>query len=262
MGKASSAKKIKRVQQAGVSRAPGQRRQLAYPALIVGILVVGAVLVLFARSSRMTSNEQSPTVDDDWYSAFGVDVCGEFQGDLPQQGRTTKTGIGTNGNGLIHIQPKTEADSGKGAVFQKFAASVGITLGDGTFTLPDGTTHTDGEMCGEEEGRVALYVWPPQANNETTPRIVTSDLGAVPFTEDGQSFVLVFAPRGEDVKLPPSLDRLDDPTAGGQDPVGATSSTTTTTVPGGASTTAPGGTTTAPPTTAATTAPPTTEQNG
>jgi hypothetical protein len=41
MGKASSAKKIKRVQQAGVSRAPGQRRNMAYPALILAILVVG-----------------------------------------------------------------------------------------------------------------------------------------------------------------------------------------------------------------------------
>jgi len=52
MGKASQAKKIKRVQQAGVSRAPGQRRQLAYPALIVGIVIVGLVLVYFARDSR------------------------------------------------------------------------------------------------------------------------------------------------------------------------------------------------------------------
>ena len=49
MGKASSAKKIKRVQQAGVSRAPGQRRNMAYPALIISILVVGSVLVFFAR---------------------------------------------------------------------------------------------------------------------------------------------------------------------------------------------------------------------
>ena len=45
MGKASSSKKIRRVQQAGVSRAPGQRRNLAYPALIVGIIVVGTLLV-------------------------------------------------------------------------------------------------------------------------------------------------------------------------------------------------------------------------
>ena len=43
MGKASSSKKIRRVQQAGVSRAPGQRRNLAYPALIVGIIVVGTL---------------------------------------------------------------------------------------------------------------------------------------------------------------------------------------------------------------------------
>ena len=48
MGKASSSKKIRRVQQAGVSRAPGQRRNLAYPALIVGIIVVGTLRVATA----------------------------------------------------------------------------------------------------------------------------------------------------------------------------------------------------------------------
>lgn len=224
MGKASSAKKIKRVQQAGVSRAPGQRRNLAFPALIIGIIVVGTVLVWFAREERQATASVAPTTEDQWYDAFGVDICGEFQGNLAETGDNT-TGIGTTGNGLISIAPKGDENAGTNATMDKFLASVGITVGDGTFTLPDGTTKTTGDKCEDAEARVALYVWPPQSNDNTEPRIVTKDIGSVRFTDDGQIFVLAFAPRDSDPKLPPSVPALEDPTGGD-------SSQTTTTAKG------------------------------
>ncbi|MCZ7631695.1 MAG: hypothetical protein M5U19_22695 [Microthrixaceae bacterium] len=87
-------------------------------------------------------------------------------------------------------------------MFGLFLESVGITLGDGTMTLPDGTTYTDGDECpaeGDEPaepGRVALYQWPPQAGENTEPRVITSNIATTRFTEDGQTYVLAFAPRG------------------------------------------------------------------
>jgi hypothetical protein len=229
MGKASSAKKIKRVQQAGVNRAPGQRRNLAYPALIVGIVVVGLLLVFFARESRQATASVAPTTSDHWYDPFGVNICGEFQGNFPQKGADT-TGIGTNGNGLISIAPKTDKNAGTGATLDKFLSSVGITVGDGSLQLPDGTTKKDGDKCGDQPGRVALYLWPPQAGSKSEPRIVTKNISSVRFTEDGQILVLAFTPRGSTSKLPPSVAALDNPTAPGETaPVTSAPAATTTT---------------------------------
>jgi hypothetical protein len=236
MGKASSAKKIKRVQQAGVSRAPGQRRNLAYPALIVGIIVVGLVLVYFARESRRDTASVAPTTSDQWYDPFGLSICGEFQGNLPAQGPNT-TGISTNGNGLISIAPKNDKSAGTGATLDKFLSSVGITVADGKLTLPDGTTKTDGDKCGGQAGRVALYLWPPQASSKSDPRVVTTNINAVRFTEDGQILVLSFAPKGSTPKLPPSVAQLNNPTQGGTK--STPKSTTTTAAAGASSTSAP-----------------------
>lgn len=213
MGKASSAKKIKRVQQAGVTRTPGQRRNLAYPALIVGIVVVGLVLTFFARENRQAEASVAPVANrDHWHAAFGVDICGQFQGNLPDDG-PDRLGIHTHADGLIHIHPFGDGGAGDNATFGRFAEQVGIELGADSFTLPDGTTYTNGDSCPEDgpEGRVALYVWPPQAGPDTEPRVVTSNLADVRFTEDGQIFTLAFAPADSEPVQPPTVPALANP---------------------------------------------------
>lgn len=257
MGKASSAKKIKRVQQAGVSRAPGQRRNLGYPALIIGILVVGSVLVFFARNEREASASEAPVANQDhWHAAFGIDICGQIQSNPGDAGPDTK-GIHTHQDGLIHIHPFVGAAAGQNATFQVFAEQTGIEVTDDSFTLPDGTTYTNGDDCegedGETEpGRVALYVWPPQATEATEPEIITSDIATTRFTDDGQAFMLAFVPEGADVPLPPSVEALANPIDLETPPEEGSTEFTTTTAPAGdaSTTTAPAGdattTTTAP----------------
>jgi hypothetical protein len=260
MGKASSAKKIKRVQQAGVSRAPGQRRNLGYPALIIGILVVGSVLVFFARNEREASASEAPVANQDhWHAAFGIDICGEIQPNPGDAGPDTK-GIHTHQDGLIHIHPFVGAAAGQNATFQVFAEQTGIEVTDDSFTLPDGTTYTNGDDCENEDGetepgRVALYVWPPQATEATEPEIITSDIAGTRFTEDGQAFMLAFVPEGAEVPLPPSVEGLANPIDLETPPEEGSTEFTTTTAPAddASTTTAPAGdaaTTTAPTTTA------------
>ncbi|MHB1139330.1 MAG: hypothetical protein ACYC2O_10275 [Microthrixaceae bacterium] len=244
MGKASSAKKIKRVQQAGVSRAPGQRRNLGYPALIGGIIVVGMVLVFFARGEREAQATEAPVANQDhWHAAFGIDICGQFQANVADFGPDAK-GIHTHQDGLIHVHPFVGAAAGDKATFQVFADQIGLELDDGSFTLPDGTTYADGDPCTDEDGketdgRVALYVWPPQATDATEPEVITEDLGATRFAQDGQAFVLAFAPKDAEPKLPPSLPELQAP-SDMQDPSQEGSTDFTTTVPGATETTVAG----------------------
>ncbi len=244
MGKASSAKKIKRVQQAGVSRAPGQRRNLGYPALVGGIIIVGLVLVFFARGEREAQATEAPVANQDhWHAAFGIDICGQFQENPADFGPDAK-GIHTHQDGLIHVHPFVGAAAGDKATFQVFADQIGLELGDDSITLPDGTTYTNGDKCTDEdgketEGRVVLYVWPPQATDATEPKVITKDLGETRFAEDGQAFVLAFVPKDAEPKLPPSLPELQAP-SDLQTPSQEGSTDFTTTVPGATETTVAG----------------------
>lgn len=231
MGKASSAKKIKRVQQAGVSRAPGQRRSLGYPALIIAIIVVGSLGVFFARDHRSTAMGEAPVVNSDhWHAAFGVNICGEFQDNLKDAGPNAK-GIHTNEDGLIHIQPFVDEAAGPNAKFGLFAEQVGVTVENGKIILPStaegtpGAEYADGQDCDGKEGQVALYVWPPQATTATEPKIVTEGIDDVRFTKDGEIFVLSFNPKNAEVALPPSLANLNSPTE--VDPADAATPSTT-----------------------------------
>ena len=164
-------------------------------------------------------------------------------------------------NGLIRIAPSSDEEAGEGATFSRFAESVGIQLGENSFTLPGGVSYTTGAPCPPVEGqpaqngRVALFVWPPQANENSEPRIVTTGIGQVRFTEDGQIMVLGFVPEGQTPALPPTVAALSDPESNGAPATTVASGAPSTTLAGGEpSTTVAGGEpgTTAP----ATTAPP------
>jgi len=241
MGKASSSKKIKRVQQAGVSRAPGQRRNLGFPALILGIIVVGLVMVFYARSLKVVKVGAAPVMNQDkWYSAYGLDICGAFQ-ENPVAIGPDKTGIYPNSDGLIQIAPFVPSAAGEKAQFGLYADQIGLKLSDGEFTLADGTTKKNGDTCTDDngkktEGKVVMYVWPPQATDATKPKVVTSDLAAQRFAENGQAFVLAFAANGSKPKLPPSLPALQNPSSTPASPtsVAPAASTTTTIAEGGA----------------------------
>lgn len=215
MGKASSSKKIKRVQQAGVSRAAGQRRNMGFPALIAAILVVGSVLVFFARDERAATAGEAPAVNRDrWHAAYGVDICGEFLDPLTDQG-VDANGIRTRGDGLIYIYPFVDDAAGPNAVFGLFAEQVGLEITDESLTLPDGRVFTNGDECetddGPEPGRVALYVWPPAATEVTEPTILTEGIVEHRFRADREAYVLAFVPEDAEVILPPTLPNLANP---------------------------------------------------
>lgn len=239
MGKASSSKKIRRVQQAGVSRAPGQRRNLAYPALIVAIIVVGMVLVALARDSRQATASEAPTTRDHWHEAFAINVCGEFL-DPPADDGPDRLGIHTHGDGLIHVHPYGAGATGANATIGVFFKQIGAVVENGSMSLKDGTTKKDGQKCDGKKAEVALFVWPPQANDKTKPTKLTgADIAASRFSENGSASVLSFNPEGFTPPLPPSMSELANPSD--VEPGQSTDSpnaATSTTVAGASTTTA------------------------
>ena len=230
MGKASSSKKIRRVQQAGVSRAPGQRRNLAYPALIVAIIVVGTVLVVLARDTRQATASEAPTTRDHWHEAFGINICGEFLDPVTDDG-ADRLGIHTHQDGLIHVHPFGAGGSGENATMQVFLDQIGAEVSDGTLTLNDGTSKKSGDKCEDEAAELALFVWPPQANDKTEPEKLTgAEIGEARFIEDGGAYVLSFNPDDFTPPLPPSMTELANPSdvEPGQSTDGPNTATSTT----------------------------------
>lgn len=234
MGKASASKKIKRVQAAGVSRSPGQRRNIGFPALVVGIILVGSLLTFFARDYRKGERADAPAANKDhWHAAFAVEVCGIFEENKPTPDNAD--GVHVHADNLIHIHPYVKSVAGKNATFGVFARNADIKLGKGSFTLPDGKSYSDGDTCTEEggkkaKGRVALYVWPPQATDKTKPEVFTENLDKVRFSEEGMAFVLAFAPADATPKLPPTIGNLKNPND--SDEAAPETSTSTSTPPG------------------------------
>lgn len=228
MGKASSNKKIQRVQRAGTTKVAGQRRPLGFPLLLAAIVIVGSVLIYFARDARVASAAIKPEVNrDHWHVAFGVYKCDEYPGDAQSlnDAKPDVLGIHSHGDGLIHIHPFSSGVAGKRATFGAFADQVGIELSDGSATVPtaggDDLTLTTGDTCeitgdgGEktkEKAELKMFVWPPQANDKIKPKIYTENLGDIRFVEDQGIMALALVPKGTtNIPLPPSISQLSSP---------------------------------------------------
>jgi hypothetical protein len=243
MGKASSSKKIQRVQRAGARRVSGQRRPLGFPLALVAIFVVGGVLIFFARSARSDAAAAAPLENQDhWHYAYGIYKCDSYPAAL--QKLTDKTpdvlGIHSHGDGLVHIHPFSTSTAGKRATLQKFANQEGLGLSDTKITFPAsvgggsmsaGQTCTVGKDKKKVKGVLELFSWPPQANKKVKPKIITSDFGSFRFTQDQGIIALALVPPGtKDIPLPPSITALQNPTAaeGGSTPQPDTGNTSTT----------------------------------
>jgi hypothetical protein len=211
MGKASSSKKVARAARAGGRTTSGPKRQVAYPLAIAAIVVVGVLLVLFARSENQNAAAETPTLTDHWHASYGIYVCDQFLAPLTDQVQDT-TGLHTHGDGIAHIHPFNSGSTGKNATLAKWGETTGLDFTSDGFTA-NGTTYADGYDCNGQPATVSAYVW-DASDTSAAPKISTSDLGSIRFDRDRMAITLAVVPDGTDVPLPPSLGDLDklDPT--------------------------------------------------
>ena len=224
MGKASSSKKVARAARAGGRATSGPKRNLGYPLAIGAIILVGVLLVLFARSENQEAAAATPTLTDHWHASFGIYVCDTFLDPLQDQVQDT-TGLHTHGDGIAHIHPFNGGSTGKNATLAKWGETTGIEFTSDSFTV-NGTTYQDGYDCSGQPADVALYVWDAD-DPDGEPTVYSDDFGKVHFDRDRMAMTLAVVPEGTDVPLPPStsdLDRLDPTT----DAIVPDESTTTT----------------------------------
>jgi hypothetical protein len=265
MGKASSAKKVARAARAG-GRRGGQRRQLGFPIAIVAVVVVGLLLVTFARQSNQAAADStnSPKRGEHWHASYGLYICDRFLTNVADKSPDDPLGIHTHEDGLIHIHPFQNAAAGKQATFDKFFDQVGIKISDSSLKLPsaepfNGRLYQEGETtCGGKPATLQIVHWKnalKAAEGGKPAKTFTEGLGGVRFSEDLGAYTIAFVPKGVTVPAPPGagdiLQNAQNDSGAGSTPPGSADPTATlppdTAVPSsepGSSTTAPGSDTT------------------
>lgn len=222
MGKASSNKKVARAAKAGGgrARAAGERNVL-FPAALAAVVILGTLLVVYAREDRQATALETPRAfEDHWHSAYGIYVCDEFVPDLPEFTAPQNGGNHTHGDGLIHVHPFSNARAGQNATLVNWFRDAGAVLGGGDqleddrLGVPGGETYVEGESsCDGVEGDpiVQVAVWDTAfaaAQDEEPDRVVTEDFASIRFEDDGMAFTIAFAPEGADLPAPTSLEDL------------------------------------------------------
>ena len=261
MGKASSAKKVAKVAQAGKgSKVRSGQGQVFYLAIGV-VAILGLALIIFARQSGNENRvAQPPTLTDHWHEAYGVYVCGK--GFLPNiTNQADPLGIHTHGDGLIHIHPVSSEATGSNAKLGVFFNATGIDMSDSKLALPEDLgTYETGYDCGDgkkaDNLRVAVF---DPASSTGDPTIYTSGFDNIRFTGQDQAYIIAVVPDDFDMKglnsqlasiaLLANPGDLTPTSVPGETTVPASTVPGATSLPGG--TTVPGADTTAAPTTAA-----------
>ena len=264
MGKASSAKKVARLAQKGRGRKVRFQGGTLFPALIVGIAVVGAALIVYSRASIPNQNIP-PTVEDHWHASYGFYACDEWlpdlQGNKEEQDSAgqlisegfRRTGIHSHNDGVIHWHPYTSAATGRNAKLGVFLDVYGIKLSDDKLEMPadqGGAVYEEGvTKCTDADGKsvdgeIVVYAFDAFDTPDKYTTYITN-FDDVRLMQDGMAFSVVFAPTGSKPELPPSAASL--PELGAVDG-GTTGQPTTTvagdsTVPGESTTTVAGATT-------------------
>jgi hypothetical protein len=248
MGKASSSKKVARAARAGGRTAGNKQRNLLFPGVIGGIMVLGVALVAFAANDRKSETDVPPVLGDHWHAAVGFYICDQFEPDIAEF--ESRVGIHTHGDGVIHIHPSSAAGAGENATLGTFLEGAGVTLTDSELTMGDKSWKEGDQKCGDEDGELVVAQWKDVQSSDEKPALIRRDFDSIRFREDGEGYTIAFVPEGTtDIPKPESAAQLqtlgaaDDPTA------------TTSTSAGATDTTAPGATTTVPTTAPATTVP-------
>lgn len=222
MGKASSNKKVARAAKAGGGRARAAgERNILFPTALAVVVILGTLLVVYARDERSAEALAAPRANEDhWHAAYGIYVCDSMVPDVPQFTAPQNGGNHTHGDGLFHIHPFSTARAGENATLVNWFEDAGAVLGgsdqleDDRLGVPGGETYVEGEdSCDGVEGDpiVQVAIWDTgfaAAEDKDPDRVVTEDFRSIGFDDDGMVFTIAFAPEGAELPAPTTVQDL------------------------------------------------------
>lgn len=200
-----------------------------FPAVMIGVAVIGAALVIYSRESIPDRNVP-PTITDHWHVSYGFYACDSWLPDL--QGNKEeldtagqllvdefrRTGIHSHDDGVIHWHPYTSAATGRNAKLKVFLDVYGVKLSDSKIEFPadqGGAVYEEGETkCIDEngdavDGEVIVYLYDSydDASNFTT---YITNFREIRFDKDAMAITIAFVPAGTNPGMPPSAINLPE----------------------------------------------------
>lgn len=169
------------------------------------IIVLGVALVTWSRHQRVATLNAAahgtpPTLGDHWHEAFAVDLCGTIEPDLPENPNVASAGLHTHGDGNIHIEPISSADTGHNATLGRFVSLYpGMALSATSVQYPGKPAYHDGQKCGSKPGYVQVKVW--DTPTAKTGHIVKGNPGSL-LLKNGQLITIAFLPKGANIPKP------------------------------------------------------------
>ena len=124
MPKPSGARKVTRVSRTGGGRTKRGQTSWLFPTLITVTVIAGTFLIAFSRSERQPDTTHPRVGSDHWHAALGVDICGTFTSNIPDNGQDP-LGIHTHGDGIVHIHPFSAQSAGTVTVVSLAVKSFG-----------------------------------------------------------------------------------------------------------------------------------------
>lgn len=226
----SSTKKAAKLTQRGKGRRVRFQGGTLFPFLVALVLVLGIGTIVYARQSQPAFDSAPPTTDDHWHVAYGFYLCGEWyqlQGNLETPGsdeivRYQRTGVHSHDDGVIHWHAFTSAAVGKRAKLGLFLDNYGVDLTDDEVKFPTGQPvhsetgapaleeYVEGETeCDGENAELQVVVWnnPEEAGDGTT---YIANFDEIRVSKNSLVFSIAFAPRDDDIPMPPWAAQLEE----------------------------------------------------
>ena len=189
---------------------------MGFPLVLVAVVILGMVLVVFARSSRAPA--AAPRVGNDhWHSAYAVYDCDRF---LPAfTSAADPDGIHSHQDGVIHIHPWNSSAAGDDARLDVFLEAMGVRITDDEISGPGIGVLEAGSDCNGEPTviravrftRIDLDPDDPGADEPVSGisdiyeavEEYADDFSDVRLLDDLEAFTFARVPAGAEVPPPP-----------------------------------------------------------
>lgn len=185
-----------------------------FPAVLAGVVVVGLLLVIYARAS-VPGLDANAEANVQRRAAFGVYVCDEWV-TLPAPSVTAFSEFGVTDlqDGVV-LMTSLPADGNRGPRLGAFLDAYGVTLNDTELVIPaapdvdGGRRVVEGtDQCADGDGLLSVRVWDPASDPGSGQTYITA-FDDVRLPNDAMGFTIAFTPRNADVPQPPSVTALD-----------------------------------------------------
>lgn len=226
----SSAKKVAKLAQRGKGKKVRFQGGTLFPAVVLGVVVLGLLTIVYARQSRPDPGSFPPQVGDHWHAAFGMYVCDGWLPKVsgnqeetvldPSTGSQTlvnadfaATGIHSHDDGIIHYHPYSTKAVGKRARLGVFLDVYDIELNTDRLALPESqggdVYDVDDYTCNGEDVEIKVVAWDSYTDTGKGTTNIT-DLADVAITNDGMVFAIAVVPVGTEVSMPPWAPELPE----------------------------------------------------